>query len=61
MSRTIAAVWLCAISCAKVSDTAEQNGQAVARCVCPTSIASAIAVATQTVPDRDRVFLMATF
>jgi len=29
-SRAITAAWLCAISCAKVSDTAEQNGQATA-------------------------------
>ena len=37
-SRTIAAAWLCAISCAKVSDTAEQNGQASTCRACPTSM-----------------------
>ena len=44
-SRAITAAWLCAISCAKVSDTAEQNGQASTRTGRPRRAASRIATA----------------
>ena len=45
MSLAITAAWLCAISCANVSDTAEQNGQARAE---PESAATVATTATGT-------------
>jgi hypothetical protein len=44
-SRAITAAWLCAISCAKVSETAEQNGQATAEAA-PATVTSRITNAT---------------
>ena len=44
-SLAITAAWLCAISCAKVSDTAEQNGQAWARGIWPTRVAASTTIA----------------
>jgi hypothetical protein len=58
VSRTIAAAWLCAISCAKVSETAEQNGQASTCRACPANTPMQIRTA---IHGRKHMFLMAAF